>query len=83
MDEYYDSEQIRQIYQRNVDDIYRLCMLKSESMDMGQGRYMLTDVSNPDVGYGCAVYMGAFKESVDISLIDGIELDGVYYPLGL
>lgn len=25
MDEYYDSEQIRQIYQRNVDDIYRLC----------------------------------------------------------
>ena len=58
-------------------------MLSSESMDMGQCGYTLTHVSNPDVGYDCAIYTGAFKESVDISLIDGIELDGFYYPLGL
>lgn len=58
-------------------------MLSTESMDMGQDEFMLTAVSNPEVGYDCAIYTGSFAESVDISLIDGIRLDGVYYPLGL
>lgn len=40
-------------------------------------------VLNSEVDYDYIIYTGAFKESVDISLIDGIELDGVYYPLGL
>lgn len=78
------------VHEEEIDSLYLIMkdgtiynMLKSESMDMGQCGYTLTHVSNPEVGYDCAIYTGAFKESVDISLIDGIELDGVYYPLGL
>lgn len=41
----------------------------------------MTHVSNPDVEYDIVIYTGAFAEPLDISLIAGFELDGVYYPL--
>lgn len=44
---------------------------------------MLACVSNPEIDYDCSIYSSAFRDYMDLSIIDGIELDGVYYPLGL
>lgn len=41
----------------------------------------MTHVSNPNVEYDIVIYTCAFAEPLDISLIAGFELDGVYYPL--
>lgn len=43
--------------------------------------FMLGAVSNPELDYDIVIYTGTFPEFMDISLIEGIELDGVYYPL--
>lgn len=42
---------------------------------------MMTHVGNPELDYECIIYTGIFKDSIDISLIKAIELDGVYYDL--
>lgn len=38
-------------------------------------------VSNPEVDYDYSIYCAAFKDYMDLSMIDGIELDGVFYPI--
>lgn len=42
---------------------------------------MLTHVSNPEVEHDIIIYTSAFEEPMDISLISGVELDGIYYPI--
>lgn len=54
-------------------------LLDNETQILGEGGNMLTYVSNPEVDYNCSIYASSFREYMDISLIDGIELDGVYY----
>lgn len=59
--------------------IYNMLLTDNENMVKCQS--MMTHVGNPALDYDCIIYTGIFKDSIDISLIKAIELDGVYYDL--
>lgn len=77
----YGSYYIRSLVNEEINSIY--LVMKDESRIDLHGGFSLTSVSNPEIDYEVSICAESFDESIDISLVDGIELDGVYYDLGL
>ncbi len=79
------------VHDENIDSLYLIMKdgkkynILDYSLDdssiMLNSTAMLTHVSNPEVEHDIIIYTSAFEEPIDLELIDGIELDGVYYPI--
>ncbi len=84
----YGSYYTKIVNDEDIDSLYLVMkdgtkkdLLTSDTEGDCNGGFMLSTVQNPDVDYDLSIYATSFKKPMDLTLVDGIILDGIYYEV--